>query len=142
MTKTEDLLNEVITTIQERGSVYGHPYYNHKRIAGLWSAYLDGIIDTAEGVILPLLTEHEAAIQGVELVDNIAYFYTVRPHGFVEGQTVVINNVGAPFDGSRAVTDVLGSNHAIRLYRSIKKRLPSFLICQKCNTKSFWVMTN
>jgi hypothetical protein len=41
MTKTEDLLNEVITTIQERGSVYGHPYYNHKRIAGLWSAYLD-----------------------------------------------------------------------------------------------------
>ncbi len=24
-------------------------------------AYLDGIIDTAEGVILPLLTEHEAA---------------------------------------------------------------------------------
>jgi len=26
-----------------------------------------------------------------------------------------------------AVTDVLGSNHGIRLYRSIKKRLPSFL---------------
>jgi hypothetical protein len=25
------------------------------------------------------------------------------------------------------VTDVLGSNHGIRLYRSIKKRLPSFL---------------
>jgi hypothetical protein len=76
-------------------------------------AYLDEIINTAEGVILPLLTEHEAAIQGVELVDNIAYFYTVRPHGFVEGQTVVINNVGAPFDGSRAVTDDIATFYTV-----------------------------
>lgn len=76
-------------------------------------AYLDGIIDTAEGVILPLLTEHEAAIQGVELVDNVAYFYTVRPHGFVEGQTVVINNVGAPFDGSRVVTDEIATFYTV-----------------------------
>ena len=51
MTKTEDLLNEVITTIQDRGRIYGHPYYNHKRIAGLWSAYLD----------MPI-TPHQAAL--------------------------------------------------------------------------------
>lgn len=76
-------------------------------------AYLDEIINTAEGVILPLLTEHEAAIQGVELVDNVAYFYTVRPHGFVEGQTVVINNCGAPFDGSRAVTDDIATFYTV-----------------------------
>ena len=38
---TEALFDEVITTLQQRGSVYGHPFYNHKRIAGLWSAYLD-----------------------------------------------------------------------------------------------------
>lgn len=70
-------------------------------------AYLDSIIDTAEGVILPLLTEHEAAVQAVELTSNVAYFYTVRAHGFIEGQTIAINNCGAPYDGSRAVTDDL-----------------------------------
>jgi hypothetical protein len=41
MTKTESLFDEVITTIHQRGGVYGHPYHNHKRIADLWSAYLD-----------------------------------------------------------------------------------------------------
>jgi len=51
MTKTETLFDEVITTIQQRGAVYGHPYYNHKRIAGLWSAYLDFAI-----------TPHQAAL--------------------------------------------------------------------------------
>jgi hypothetical protein len=38
---TEALFDEIITTLHQRGSVYGHPFYNHKRIAGLWSAYLD-----------------------------------------------------------------------------------------------------
>jgi len=51
MKKTEDLLADVITTIQDRGRIYGHPYYNHKRIAGLWSAYLD----------MPI-TPHQAAL--------------------------------------------------------------------------------
>jgi len=40
-TTTEKLFSEVVSTIQERGAVYGHPAINHKRIADLWSAYLD-----------------------------------------------------------------------------------------------------
>lgn len=40
-TTTENLFNVVTSTIHQRGAVYGHPYYNHKRIAELWSAYLD-----------------------------------------------------------------------------------------------------
>jgi hypothetical protein len=50
-TTTENLFNEAIATIHSRGAVYGHPYYNHKRIADLWSAYLD----------LPI-TAHQAAL--------------------------------------------------------------------------------
>jgi hypothetical protein len=38
---TDQVLNEVIDTIHQRGGIYGHPYINHKRIADLWSAYLD-----------------------------------------------------------------------------------------------------
>ena len=40
-TTTEKLFDEVVSTIQDRGAIYGHPYINHKRIADLWTAYLD-----------------------------------------------------------------------------------------------------
>lgn len=40
MTKTEQLFADVITTLHQRGTDYGHPIGNHKRIAELWSAYL------------------------------------------------------------------------------------------------------
>ena len=40
-TTTEKLFDEVISTIHNRGAVYGHPAILHKRIADLWSAYLD-----------------------------------------------------------------------------------------------------
>lgn len=70
-------------------------------------AYLEGIIDTSEGVILPLLEQHRVGIAAVELTSNVAYFYTERPHGFVEGQSVVIASTISPFNGTRAVTDDL-----------------------------------
>ena len=38
---SEQLLQDVIETINQRGGIYGNPYINHKRIADLWSAYLD-----------------------------------------------------------------------------------------------------
>ena len=41
MTKTEKLFDEAITTIQSRGVVYGHPYYNMERISKLVSSYLE-----------------------------------------------------------------------------------------------------
>jgi len=53
-------------------------------------AYLDGIIDSAEQVILPMLTANQAAVAGVYLENNVAYYVTQRPNTFVEGQTVVV----------------------------------------------------
>ena len=64
-------------------------------------AYLDGIIDSAEQVILPMLTANQAAIAGVYLQNNIAYYVTQRPNTFVEGQTVVVTGcVPSTFNGT------------------------------------------
>ena len=69
-------------------------------------AYLDDIINTAEGVILPLLTAHTVAVTHVEIESNVAYFTTQRPHQFVVGQSVIIAGVvPSTFNGTRAVTD-------------------------------------
>jgi len=69
-------------------------------------AYLDEIIGSAEGVILPMLTANQAAIAEVYLTNNVAYYVTQRPHYFVEGQTVVASGiVPSTFNGTITVTD-------------------------------------
>ena len=69
-------------------------------------AYLDEIIGSAEGVILPMLTANQAAISEVYLTSNVAYYVTQRPHYFVEGQTVVASGiVPATFNGTITITD-------------------------------------
>ena len=69
-------------------------------------AYLDEIIGSAEGVILPMLTANQAAIAEVYLTNNVAYYVTQRPHYFVAGQTVVASGiVPATFNGTITVTD-------------------------------------
>lgn len=69
-------------------------------------AYLDEIIGSAEGVILPMLTANQAAIAQVYLTSNVAYYVTQRPHYFVAGQTVVASGiVPATFNGTITVTD-------------------------------------
>lgn len=73
-------------------------------------SYLDDIINTAEAVILPMLVAHQSAVAQYELVNNSLYLYTVRPHRFVVGQSVVINNVGAGIDGTYDVTTVYTSS--------------------------------
>ena len=73
-------------------------------------AYLDEIIGSAEQVILPLLTANQAAVAGVYLTDDVAYYVTQRPHGFVEGQSVVCSGiVPATFNGTFTVTDDISS---------------------------------
>ena len=69
-------------------------------------AYLNDIIDTAEGVILPMLVKYSSPIGSVELADNVATFFTVGEHKFNEGQSVVIAGVSATFNGTRTITDV------------------------------------
>ena len=69
-------------------------------------AYLDEIIGSAEGVILPMLTANQAAIAQVYLTSNVAYYVTQRPHYFVAGQTVVASGiVPATFNGTITITD-------------------------------------
>jgi hypothetical protein len=68
-------------------------------------AYLEGIIDSAEQVILPMLTANQAAVAGVYLENNVAYYVTQQPNTFVAGQTVVISGcVPSAFNGSVTVT--------------------------------------
>jgi hypothetical protein len=73
---------------------------------------LDDIIDTAEAVILPLLTSYSVPIDAVSLVDNVAYFSTATLNPFGEGQSVVISGCGTPFNGTRTVTTSLLNDDA------------------------------
>jgi hypothetical protein len=69
-------------------------------------SYLDQIIDSGENVILPLLTQNQVAVDSYELSDNVAYFYTPRPHNFVIGQSVVVAGLPAPFSATHTVVKV------------------------------------
>jgi hypothetical protein len=72
-------------------------------------AYLDGIIDTAENTILPMLVTFKSAVQKTVLQDNVATFTTVGVHEFTEGQSVVIAGCLSPYNGTRTVlADNLG----------------------------------
>lgn len=69
-------------------------------------AYLEGIIDSAEQVILPLLVANQSAIAEVYLTNNVAYYVTQRPHAFVAGQTVVASGcIPTTFNGTLTITD-------------------------------------
>jgi len=68
-------------------------------------AYLNDIIDTSENLILPMLVTYSTRIEKVKLTDNVAYYQTSTIHEFTEGQSVVITGCGAPFNGTRTVTN-------------------------------------
>jgi hypothetical protein len=68
-------------------------------------AYLDSIINSAEQVILPLLTANQNAIAAVYLQNNVAYYITQKPNSFVADQSVVISGcVPNTFNGTKTVT--------------------------------------
>jgi hypothetical protein len=68
-------------------------------------AYLDSMIDSAEGAILPLLTGYQSAVTGIEVVDSMAFYTTQRINYFVPGQAVQITGCGAAFDLTVTVND-------------------------------------
>jgi len=71
--------------------------------------YLNGVIDTAEGVILPMLVSYKSYIQATILTTNVATFTTLGIHEFTEGQSVVIAGCGSPYNGTRTIlADNLG----------------------------------
>jgi hypothetical protein len=66
-------------------------------------AYLEDIIATAEGAVLPLLVQNSTAVIEYKLLSNVAYFYTRDSHNFVEGQSVVVAALPAPFSATHTV---------------------------------------
>ena len=66
-------------------------------------AYLEDIIATAEGAVLPLLVQNATAVIEYKLLSNVAYFYTRDSHNFVEGQSVVVAALPAPFSATHTV---------------------------------------
>jgi hypothetical protein len=72
-------------------------------------SYLNEIIDTAEGVILPMLVSFKSPIQEASLEANVAIFTTLGIHEFTEGQSVIITGCGTPYNGTRTIlADNLG----------------------------------
>ena len=67
-------------------------------------SYLDDIINTAEAAVLPMLVAHSASVAQYEVENNILYIYTIRPHRFVTGQSVVVNNVASGIDATYTIT--------------------------------------
>lgn len=67
-------------------------------------AYLDGIINSAEGILLPLLEAYSNKITAYKVVNGTAIFSTQLPNTFVSGQTITIAGVAAAFNGSQTVT--------------------------------------
>jgi hypothetical protein len=63
-------------------------------------AYLTDVIDTADAVILPMLTRYSSPIDRVSLTDNIATYSVLGDNNFSEGQSVVVTGVGSPFNGT------------------------------------------
>lgn len=66
-------------------------------------AYLNEIINTSEAVILPMLVANTVAVDAYSLTNNVAYFYTVRPHEFVAGQSVIVAGLPSPFSATHTV---------------------------------------
>ena len=67
-------------------------------------AYLESMIASAEGAILPLLTGYQSAVTGIEVVNSIAYYATQRVNYFVVGQSVVLTGCGS-LNATVTVTD-------------------------------------
>lgn len=69
-------------------------------------SYLEEVINTAEAVILPMLVANSSAVTAYKLEDNVATFYTVRPHHFVAGQSVIVTGLPSPFTATHTVVSV------------------------------------
>jgi hypothetical protein len=69
-------------------------------------AYLEQIIDSGEAVILPMLVSYSSGVDYHERKNNVAKLWTVRPHDFVVGSSVVIAIGHAGFNGTQTVTVV------------------------------------
>ena len=90
----QDVLNEANTIRASRGSIYGHPYINHRRIADLWSAYLGFPITPDQAAICMALVKisrlaetpghrgRDGYVDGVAYLSLAAMLATIDPEEF------------------------------------------------------------
>jgi hypothetical protein len=71
MKKTEELLNDVHSILIQRGSVYGSPTINHRRISELWSGYLDTYISPEQVAMCMLLVKVARLSQSSDHEDSL-----------------------------------------------------------------------
>jgi hypothetical protein len=71
MKKTEELLDHVQSTVVQRGSIYGSPTINHRRISELWSGYLDTYISPEQVAMCMLLVKVARLSQSSDHEDSL-----------------------------------------------------------------------
>jgi hypothetical protein len=81
-----------------------------KAVLGIGDIYADAIVqevaDAAENIVLSLLTKNQWAVVAHERTNLVNTITTDRPHDVYVGQSVVISNSGANFDGTKTITKV------------------------------------
>ena len=75
--------------------------------ASLYSdTYLNQILNTAENIILPLLTQYKSALVAYSVDNGIATLHTQDIHEFVEGQAITITGVAGQINGTKTIIDI------------------------------------
>jgi hypothetical protein len=72
MKKTKELLDDVQSTLVQRGSIYGSAEINHRRISELWSGYLDTYISPEQVAMCMLLVKVARLSQSSDHEDSLA----------------------------------------------------------------------
>jgi trimeric autotransporter adhesin len=74
--------------------------------SGTFSSYVNNV---ATGRNFVETGTRTSSVASKALTSNVATLTTVPPHGLAAGDTVTISGVGAPFDGTKTVTQIVGS---------------------------------
>lgn len=69
-------------------------------------ADLQECLDAADNLILDMLVQNIVGVETWSVTSNVATLTTIRPHGFIVGQTVIVNGVHAQLNGSNTITVV------------------------------------
>ena len=92
-----------------------------KAVLGIGDIYADAIVqavaDSAENIILSYLIFDDVSIVGASLTNNVARFYC-HDNTFVVGQALTVSKCGAPFDGSRTVTNVGYDEYGVSFFEA------------------------
>jgi hypothetical protein len=79
-----------------------------RTLLGIGTLYSNSVIEevcqAAENIVKEFLWFNKAYVYATELKSLVATITTVEPHGFVVGQSVIISQSGAGFNGTHTIT--------------------------------------